>query len=128
MYFSGKHLLKDFYRESSFFKRGLVDGFRNVFYIFSGDILEVFFFKQGLPFIFEGTCLGINSKKLHKPDSSFILRNFVHNVGVECIFSYFYNRLYFLRVLDYKKSSFSFGRSKLFFLRMGLKEGFSKAE
>ncbi len=127
MYFSSRHFLVDFYKEASFFKRGLVDGFRNVFMIFPGDILEVFFFKKGNPFIFEGVCLGISGKHLRMPDSSFILRNFVQSVGIECVFSYFYNRVYFMHIHEYKNKSFIFSRSKFFFLRAILNRGTSKA-
>jgi ribosomal protein L19 len=89
MYFSAKESLQEFYMEASFFKRGIVDGFKNAFFIFAGDVLKVFFFKKGSPFIFEGVGLGVNGKRLKRPDSSFVLRNFIQSVGIECFFFLF---------------------------------------
>lgn len=48
MYFSSRLFLEDFYKEGSFFKRAVVDGFRNAFMIFPGDVLEVFFLKRAI--------------------------------------------------------------------------------
>lgn len=52
MYFSSRLFLEDFYKEGSFFKRAVVDGFRNAFMIFPGDVLEVFFFLKGAILLF----------------------------------------------------------------------------
>jgi ribosomal protein L19 len=122
MYFSEKWLAEEFYKDASFFTRGIVDGFKNVFCIYPGDILEIFFFYKGSSYIFEGVCLGLRRKKLLKVESMFMVRNFVQNIGVEFVFSYFYNRLYFLKVKDYKQKSFVFSRSYFFFLRQRLNQ------
>lgn len=114
--------MEDYYREASFFSRALVNGFKNVFRFFPGDVLELFFFYGGSSYTFEGICLGLKRKKLVCADSMFTVRNFVQKVGVECIFSYFYNRLYMLRLNDYKEKTFNFSRSKYFFLRERLQE------
>lgn len=116
MYFSQKGELLGLYKEASFYTRALVFGFRNVPLFFPGDIVEVFFFRRGSSFIFEGVCLGVR-RGFRRPDCTFVLRNYVHGVGIECLFSYYYNRLYGLRVHEFKKKSFSFARSKFFFLR-----------
>jgi ribosomal protein L19 len=45
------------------------------------------------------------------------VRNFIHQVGIECTFSFFYNRIYSLHVQDYKRKFFVYKKSKLYFLR-----------
>lgn len=122
MYFTKRNFLEEFYGEAMFFSRALVYGFRHVFRIYPGDVLEIFFFFKGSSYIFEGVCLGVKRKKLVGADSMFTIRNFIQNVGVECIFSYYYNRLYVLRINDYKEKAFVFSRAKLFFLRQRLQE------
>ncbi len=122
MYFTEKNFLEEFYGEASFFSRALVQGFKQVFRIYPGDVLEIFFFHKGSSYIFEGVCLGVKRKKLVAVDSMFTIRNFIQNIGVECIFSYYYNRLYVLRINDYKEKAFVFSRAKLFFLRQRLQE------
>lgn len=120
-YFTERFLTEeDFYKEASFFTRSQIQGFSNVFTIYPGDVLEIFFFYRGSLFIFEGVCLGLKRRKFFKADCMFMVRNFVQNIGVEFIFSYFYNRLYFLRIQDYKQKSFVFSRAKFFFLRQRL--------
>jgi|ERR1700678_1964671 ribosomal protein L19 len=100
--------------------RPLVSGFKNVFFISPGDILELFFAKRGSMYMFEGLCLAIRKNFLQDPNTSLVLRNFIYNVGVECIFSYYYNRVYLLRINDFKRK-FGFQRkSKLYFLRESL--------
>lgn len=98
-------------------KRPLLEGFRGVFAAFVGDVLEVFFFKKGQSFSFVGVCLAINCKGFRLPETAIVLRNFIGGVGVECIFSYFYNRVYFLRIHRHKKMELGRSRSKLFFIR-----------
>lgn len=122
MYFSEKWFAEEFYQEASFFTRGLIHGFKNVWRIYPGDILEIFFFYKGSSYIFEGVCLGLRGKKFFQADSMFMVRNFVQDIGVEFVFSFFYNRLYFLKVKDYKQKAFVFSRAKFFFLRQRLNQ------
>lgn len=122
MYFTGKLFSEDFFKEASFFTRGHIQGLKQVHCIYPGDILEIFFFYRGSAYIFEGVCLGLRRKNFFKVDSMLLLRNFVQNIGIEYIFSYFYNRLYFLRIKEYKQKSFLFSRAKFFFLRQRLNQ------
>ena len=41
-------------------------------------------------------------------------------VGVELIISYYLNRIFFLKIMDYKRKRFIYRRSKLFYLRQRL--------
>jgi len=116
MYFRTKDALAEFFLEASFFTRGLVNGLVDVHFIMPGDRFEVFFFKKGAPFIFEGLCLAV-CRGFQNVDCTFVLRSFIQRIGVECVFSYYYNRLYLLRMLAYRRENLAFTRSKLFFLR-----------
>lgn len=82
-----------------------------------GDILSIFFWNKGLIFNFEGICLSIKSRKLKKANISLILRNIIFKVGVELTISFIYNRLFFLKIQDYKRKRFYYKKSKLFYLR-----------
>lgn len=82
-----------------------------------GDILEIVFFRKGLPYTFEGICLAIKKKTLQDINSSFIIRNVLSGIGIEYSISYFYNRMYFLRRNDYKKKFYDIKRAKFFYLR-----------
>jgi len=98
-----------------------VKGFIKNTSIFSaGDILKVVFFCKNMPFIFEGICLGVSKRKFLLPDVAFILRNVIMGVCLEVTFSYYYNRLYTLRINDWKKKFNFFYRSKLYFIRKRL--------
>lgn len=118
MYFNLKGSMEEYSQRGLFFKRPLLEGFRGVFTAFVGDVLEVFFFKKGQPFCFVGVCLAIYSKHFSLPETALVLRNFIAGVGVECIFSYFYNRVYFLRIHTHKKLELGRRHSKFFFLRL----------
>lgn len=83
----------------------------------AGDILEIVFFRKGLPYTFEGICLSIKNKSLQNNNSSFILRNVLSGIGIEYSVSFFYNRMYFLRINDYKKKFHDIHRAKFFFIR-----------
>lgn len=82
-----------------------------------GDFLEVFFFFRGHFLSFEGLCLSIKRKNLINPDTSLFLRNNVQNVWIDCSISFFYNRIYSLKILDYKRKMYSFTKSKWFFIK-----------
>jgi hypothetical protein len=45
------------------------------------------------------------------------LRNIITLVSIELIVSYFYNRVYFLVILDHKRKYFLYRKSKLYFIR-----------
>ena len=98
-------------------RRTLAPGFRNAFFVSSGDILEVFFAKKGSIFMFEGICLAVRRKLFKNPNTSLVLRNSIFGVGIECTFSYFYNRVYFFKINDYKRKFSFIRKAKLFFLR-----------
>lgn len=117
LYFAAKSLLDDFYVKGLFFKRPLVEGFRHIFAVFAGDVVEVFFFKRGQAFTFEGFCLAIRGKRFKNPDTALLLRTQLSQVAVECSFSYYFNRVYLLRINAFKKKDFAFARSRFFFLR-----------
>lgn len=85
-----------------------------------GDILSVIFRKRSIIYRFEGICMGIKNKKLLTLNSSILLRNILFGISVEFTFSYFYNRIFFLQVLDYKRKKFWYRRSRLYYLRSKL--------
>jgi ribosomal protein L19 len=101
----------------NFIKKKNLIGFNKIFFSLVGDVLEVFFFRKGSAFVFEGICLAVRGKNFKKPGTSLVLRNFINNVGIECSFSYFYNRIYTLRIHDYKRKFFFYNKAKIFFLR-----------
>lgn len=120
-YFSVKIIKKNTRFGIDFRKsRPKINGFKSIFFVYAGDILEVFFSKRGSIFTFEGICLAIKKKNFLNINASIVLRNFIHKVGIECIFSYYYNRIYFLRINDYKRKFDSQRKSKLYFLRRSL--------
>lgn len=92
----------------------------NVSHVNTGDILVVIFWKEAIIYRFEGICISIKKKSLAKPDVTLILRNIVMGVGIEFTVSYFYNRVYFLTVSDYKRKQFLYKKSKLYYLRQKL--------
>jgi ribosomal protein L19 len=100
--------------------RPKVNGFKNAFFVYSGDVLEVFFSKRGSIFTFEGICLAIKKKNFLNVNASIVLRNFIHKVGIQCIFSYYYNRIYFFKINDYKRKFDSQRKAKLYFLSRSL--------
>lgn len=89
--------------------RNLIKGFSNVFSFSVGDILEIIFFRKSMSFTFEGICLSINKKRFLDPNTSIIIRNIFEGVTIECTFSYFYNRIYYLKIKDYKRKFFFLG-------------------
>ena len=97
-----------------------VSGLPNSLIIASGDILEVFFLIKGLVYVFEGLCLSVKQRGYLNPNMTCLLRNFIQNVGIECNFCFFYNRIYFLRIHDFKRKFYGFSRSKLYFLKENL--------
>ena len=81
-----------------------------------GDVLSVIFFSKNCPFSFEGMCLGIRRKSLLSPNTSFIMQGHAVGVYMRVVFSYYYNRLYSMVFLNYKRDlDFFIRSSKVFF-------------
>lgn len=68
-------------------------------------------------FFFEGICISLKCKSFKTADVILILRNIIDGVGIELTISYFYNRLFKCRFLDFKRKRLNYKRSKLFFVR-----------
>ena len=82
-----------------------------------GDILEFVYFYKAIPLIFSGICIAIKRKNFILPDVVIVLRNIILKTAIEITVSYFYNRIYTLKFLDYKRKIFTFNKNKLFFIR-----------
>jgi len=82
-----------------------------------GDILEFIFFIKNVPLIFTGICISIKNKNFILPDVIIILRNIIMRVSIEVTVSYFYNRIYKLKFLDYRRKFYTFNKNKLYFIR-----------
>lgn len=82
-----------------------------------GDIIEIIFYYKCTPLVFNGICIAIRKKYFVKPDVVFILRNIIIKIAIELTVSYYYNRLYKLKFLDYKRKFLTFNKNKLFFIR-----------
>ena len=83
----------------------------------AGDVLTVTITKELEGHIFTGICLGVRRTSFYRSDSTVILRNVLFGVGVEIVFSIFYNRAYRVRFEDHLRKSFFYSKSKLFYLR-----------
>src|ERR1700689_1747915 len=81
-----------------------------------GDILEFVYFYKTIPLIFSGICIAIKRKNFILPDVVIVLRNIILKTAIEITVSYFYNRIYTLKFLDYKRKIFTFNKNKLFFI------------
>jgi len=90
-------------------------GFLKVNIFLVGDFLSIVFFSKNCPFPFEGICIGIKNKSLLSPDASFIIQNNLVGVLITVILSYYYNRVYNMMFLYYKKNiSLVIRSSKIF--------------
>jgi len=85
-----------------------------------GDVIMIFFWVRGLLYKFEGICICVRKKSINNINTSLILRNVLTNIGVEICISYFCNRLFSLKILDYKRKKFIYKRAKLYYLRIKL--------
>lgn len=92
-------------------------GFNSLYNFYIGDVLSVSFRSKGYSFFFEGLCLGVKRRFFVDPETSFILRNVLDNIGIELIFSFFYNRIFFVKISDFKRKNFFYSKSKIFFIR-----------
>ena len=111
LYFSSLSLGNIFIR----CKRKKVLGFSKVNIFLVGDYLVVVFFSKNSPFPFEGVCLAIRKKSLLLPNTSFIIKNSLVGVLMHMVICYYYNRVYNMVFLYYKKdANLSKHSSKIF--------------
>jgi ribosomal protein L19 len=82
-----------------------------------GDIVEFIFFLKSMALIFSGICISIKKKNFILPDVTLILRNIIIKTSIEITVSYFYNRIYKLKFLDYRRKFYTFNKNKLYFIR-----------
>lgn len=82
-----------------------------------GDIIEFLFVFKSVPLLYSGICIAIRRKSFLVPDVTLILRNIIMKVVIEVTVSFFYNRVYKLKFLDYKRKFYFFNKNKIFFLR-----------
>ena len=82
-----------------------------------GDILEFVYSYRSIPLVFCGICIAIKRKSFVMPDLVLILRNIIIRTGIELTLSYFYNRGYKFKYLDYRRKFFIFNKNKLYFIR-----------
>jgi len=85
-----------------------------------GDIIEFLFVFKSVPLLYSGICIAIKKKSFLVPDVTLIIRNVIMKVAIEVTVSFFYNRLYKLKFLDYKRKFYFFNKNKIFFLRKRL--------
>jgi len=85
-----------------------------------GDIIEFVFVYKSVPLLYSGICMAIRKKNFLVPDVTLILRNIIMRIAIEVTVSFFYNRVYKLKFLDYKRKFFFFKKNKIFFLRKRL--------
>lgn len=97
--------------------RELVSGFEDVKAFRVGDILNIVFFRGSYTFRFTGLCMSVNKKALKAINTSLLLRNFMHGVGIEMTVSYYYHRMYNLTFSDFKRKDFFYRRSRLYYIR-----------
>lgn len=84
-----------------------------------GDILTLNFWSKTFRFHFEGICLSKNGGKFNRPNISLTLRNVLFGIGVEMSVSFFFSRLYLnVFMSDFKRKSFNYRSSKLYYLRL----------
>lgn len=82
-----------------------------------GDVIEFIFFLKSMALIFSGICIAIKKKNFILPDATLILRNIIIKTSIEITVSYFYNRAYKLKFLDYRRKFYTFNKNKLYFIR-----------
>lgn len=86
-------------------------------FFFVGDILEFVYFYKNIPLLFSGICISIKRKNFFLSDVIIIVRNIIFKIGIEITISYFLNRIYKLKFLDFKRKFFNFNKNKLYFIR-----------
>src|SRR5271165_1984652 len=98
-------------------KREKIKGLHKSFFFKVGDILNVVYLCKNLSLINSGICIAIKKIGMLDPDTGFIIRNIIMQVGIELTFSFYYNRVYNLAFLDYKRKFYMYRKNRLFFLR-----------
>jgi len=83
----------------------------------TGDILGLSFRNKGYTYSFEGLCIKCKKKKGKSPETTLTLRNILGTVGIEVSCSYFYNRLFLMRINNFKRKEAFYTRSKLYYIR-----------
>jgi ribosomal protein L19 len=85
-----------------------------------GDIVEFLFIFKSVPLLYSGICIAIKRKSFLVPDVTLVLRNVIMKVAIEVTVSFFYNRLYKLKFLDYKRKFYFYNKNKIFYIRKRL--------
>jgi ribosomal protein L19 len=83
----------------------------------TGDVITITITKELEGLTFTGICLAIRKTSFSQADCTVLLRNVLFGVGVEVIFSLFYNRAYRVRFEDHLRKSFFYKKNKLFYLK-----------
>jgi ribosomal protein L19 len=97
--------------------RNFIKGSRKYKKFVVGDIVEFLFVFKSVPLLYSGICIAIRKKSFLAPDVTLILRNIIMKVAIEVTVSFFYNRLYKLKFLDYKRKFYFFNKNKIFYIR-----------
>lgn len=100
--------------------RNLIKGSKKYKNFVVGDIIEFLFVFKSVPLLYSGICIAIRKKSFLVPDVTLILRNIIMKVVIEVTVSFFYNRIYKLKFLDYKRKIYFFNKNKMFFIRKRL--------
>src|ERR1700749_740636 len=100
--------------------RNFIKGSKRYKTFLVGDIIEFLFIYKSVPLLYSGICIAIRKKSFLVPNTTIILRNIIMKVAIEITVSFFYNRLYKLKFLDYKRKFYFFNKNKIFFLRKRL--------
>jgi ribosomal protein L19 len=100
--------------------RSCIKGSKKYKVFIVGDIIEFLFIFRSVPLLFSGICIAIRKKSFLVPDVTLILRNIIMKTAIEVTVSFFYNRIYKLKFLDYKRKFFFFNKNKIFFIRKRL--------
>jgi len=82
-----------------------------------GDVLGLSFRSKGSSYFFEGICIALRKRSISNPETTFILRNVLGSIGIELSVSYFYNKVFFMRLNNFKRKKLVYKRSKLYYVR-----------
>jgi ribosomal protein L19 len=125
-YFDSKELVSTHIKYTPAFyikqrkNRNLIKGSKKYKIFVVGDIIEFLFVFKSVPLLYSGICIAIRKKSFLVPDVTLILRNIIMRVVIEVTVSFFYNRIYKLKFLDYKRKFYFFNKNKIFFIRKRL--------
>ena len=100
--------------------RAFIKGSKKYKVFLVGDIIEFLFLYKSVPLLYSGICIAIRKKSFIVPNTTLILRNIIMKVAIEIIVSFFFNRIYKLKFLDYKRKIYFFNKNKFFFIRKRL--------